>query len=120
MSAAREPAAACGLCDLREEGFTCGKHRVARLMRLAGLRAVAAARFRVATDSKRLLPVAQNTLNQDFSAPEANLTWAGDVTYLWSDPGWLYLTVVLDLFSQRIVGSVAHAQPGRMQARLDR
>ena len=100
------------LRDLREEGFICGKHhthngvvyRVARLMRQAGLRAVATPRFRVTTDSKHALPVAQNLLNQDFGAPKANVKWAGDITYLWTGEGWLYLSVVLDLFNRRIVG----------------
>ncbi len=90
--------------DLRDEGFRCGKQRVARLMRQVGLRAVAAPRFRVTTDSKHALPVADNLLHQDFGAPEANVKWAGDITYLWTGEGWLYLAVVLDLFSRRIVG----------------
>ena len=90
--------------DLREEGLSCGKHRVARLMRQAGLRAVVAPRFRVTTDSKHALPVAENLLNQDFDAPQANVKWASDITYLWTGEGWLYLAVVLDLFSRRIVG----------------
>lgn len=101
------------LRDLREEGFCCGKHRVAKLMRQAGLRAVAAPRFRITTDSKHVLPVADNLLNQDFDAPEANVKWASDITYLWTREGWLYLAVVLDLFSRRVVG-------WSMQARLDR
>lgn len=101
------------LRDLREQGFTCGKHRVAKLMRQAGLRAVVAPRFRVTTDSKHALPVAQNLLDRDFGASEANCKWAGDITYVWTREGWLYLAVVLDLFSRRIVG-------WSMQPRLDR
>ena len=101
------------LRDLRETGFACGKHRVARLMRQASLRAVAAPRFRVTTDSKHALPVAQNCLARDFTAPAVNRKWASDITYLWTGEGWLYLAVVLDLFSRRIVGWC-------MQARLDR
>ena len=99
--------------DLREEGFCCGKHRVAKLMRQAGLCAVVAPRFRLTTHSKHALPVAENLLDQDFSAPEANLKWAGDITYLWTGEGWLYLAVVLDLFSRRVVG-------WSMQSRLNR
>ena len=101
------------LRDLREDGFACGKHRVARLMRAAGLRAVVAPRFRVTTDSKHALPMAENLLDQNFGASEANVKWAGDITYLWTREGWLYLAVVLDLFSRRIVG-------WSMQSRLDR
>jgi transposase InsO family protein len=92
------------LRDLREAGFTCGKHRVVRLMRQAGLRAVVAPRFRVTTHSKHALPVAQNLLGRHFGASEANVKWASDITYLWTDEGWLYLAVVLDLFSRRVVG----------------
>ena len=70
------------LRDLREAGFTCGKHRVARLMRQAGLRAVVALRFRVTTDSKHALPVAENRLTRNFGAPGPNVKWASDITYL--------------------------------------
>jgi transposase InsO family protein len=92
------------LRDLKEAGFTCGRHRVAKIMRQAGLRALLAARFRVTTDSKHALPVAQNLLERNFGAPGPNLKWAGDITYLWTGEGWLYFAVVLDLFSRRVVG----------------
>lgn len=92
------------LRDLKEVGICCGKHRVARLMRRAGLRAVVAPRFRVTTNSKHALPVAENRLGRDFHAPAANQKWAADVTYVWTGEGWLYLAVVLDLFSRRVVG----------------
>ena len=82
-------------------------------MRQAELRAVVARRFKVTTDSKHTLPVAENRLNQDFTAPAPGVKWAGDITYLWTDEGWLYLAVVLDLFSRRVVGWC-------MQARLKR
>jgi transposase InsO family protein len=64
------------LRDLRQEGFRCGKHRVARLMRQTGLRAVLPRRFRATTDSKHALPVAENLLGQDFMASKANERWA--------------------------------------------
>jgi putative transposase len=102
--------------DLKEEGVTCGKRRVVRLMGRAGLRAVVTPRFRVTTDSKHSLPVAANLLERDFGAPGANVKWAGAITYLWTGEGWLYwlyLAVVLDLFSRRVVGWA-------MQASLDR
>jgi len=101
------------LRDLREEGFCCGKHRVARLMRQAGLRAVLPRRFQRTTDSKHALPVADNLLGQDFTTSKADECWAADITYLWTGEGWLYLAVVLDLFSRRIVG-------WSMQASLDK
>jgi transposase InsO family protein len=103
----------CILRDLGEAGVCCGKHRVARLMGQAGLRAVVAPRFRVTTDSQHSLPVADNLLARDFSTPGANVKWASDITYLWTGEGWLYLAVVLDLFSRRVVG-------WSMQASLDR
>jgi transposase InsO family protein len=101
------------LHDLKGVGFACGKHRVARLMRQSGLRAVVGPRWRVTTDSKHALPVAENRLDRDFGASEANLKWAGDITYLWTGEGWLHLAVVLDLFSRRVVG-------WSMRATLDR
>lgn len=101
------------LRDLKADGFRCGKHRVVRLMRQAGLRAVVSRRFQVTTDSKHFLPLAENLLDRDFGAPEANRKWASDITYIWTREGWLYLAVVLDLFSRRIVG-------WSMQASLDR
>jgi len=82
------------LGDLREAGFTCGRHRVAKRRRQAQLRAVVAPRFQVTTDSKHALPVAQNLLGRDVSAPEANVKWASDIPYLWTGEGWLYLAVV--------------------------
>ncbi len=101
------------LRDLKEAGFACGKHQVARLMRQAGLRAVVAPRFRVTTDSQHSLSVADNLLARDFSAPGVNRKWAGDITYLWTGEGWLYLAVVLDLFSRRVVGWSMQVSMGR-------
>ncbi len=92
------------LQELQAEGIACGKHRVARLMRAAGLSALQPRRFQVTTDSRHALPVAQNLLNQDFTASKADERWAADITYVWTGEGWLYLAVVLDLFSRRIVG----------------
>lgn len=101
------------LRDLRADGLDCGKHRVARLMRQAGLRAVVSRKFQVTTDSKHSLPLAENLLARDFGTPEANRKWASDITYIWTREGWLYLAVVLDLFSRRVVG-------WSMQASLER
>ncbi len=92
------------LRDMREEGIACGKHRVARLMRAAGLRAAWSPRFQVTTDSQHTLPVAQNLLDQDFTASTVDERWAADITYVWTGEGWLYLAVVMDLFSRRIIG----------------
>jgi len=90
--------------DLLDAGISCGHNRVARLMRQAGLKATVAPKFVVTTDSQHDLPLAENLLNRDFGATEANVKWASDITYIWTREGWLYLAVVLDLFSRRIVG----------------
>ena len=90
--------------ELKEQGIACGKRRVERLMRKSDIRAEPPRRFRVTTDSGHALPVAKNLLEQDFTAETVNERWAADITYVWTRQGWLYLSVVLDLFSRRIVG----------------
>ncbi len=69
-----------------------------------GLRAKAAKKYKVTTQSNHNLPVAPNLLEQNFFAIEPNQKWVTDITYLWTDEGWVYLCVVLDLFSRRIIG----------------
>jgi putative transposase len=94
--------------DLRARGFPCGKKRVARLMREAGLAAKSAPAFRPATtQSTHDEPVAPNVVDRQFSLasnPEPDVTWAGDITYIPTGEGWLYLAVLLDLASRRVVG----------------
>ena len=94
--------------DLRALGFSCGKHRVARLMREAGLPAKSAPAFRPATtQSRHDEPVAPNVVNREFALernPEPDRTWAGDLTYIPTREGWLYLAVLLDLATRRVVG----------------
>ncbi len=82
----------------------CSKKRIARVMRGAGIRACRPRRSRTTTDSRHSLPVAANLLNREFAAPAANTKWAADITYIETREGWLYLAVVLDLFSRRVVG----------------
>jgi transposase InsO family protein len=89
---------------LRRRGIRCGQKRVARLMRQHGLAARRRRRFKTTTDSKHSLPVAENVLERQFEAPVPNARWAADMTYIWTRQGWLYLAVVMDLFSRRIVG----------------
>ena len=79
-------------------------NRVARLMRSAGIRARRRPKFRVTTNSRHNLPVAENTLARAFDVAEVNTVWAGDITYIWTMEGWMYLAVVMDLCSRRIVG----------------
>ena len=94
--------------ELRALGFRCGKHRVERLMREAGLPAQPAPRFVPATtQSTHAEPVAPNVVDRQFSLasnPAADVTWAADITYLPTREGWLYLAVVLDLATRRVVG----------------
>lgn len=90
--------------DLRDEGYQCGRHKVARLMRKAGLKGCPKRRFRVTTQSDPTHPVATNQLKQDFSATRPNERWNADITYIATRQGWLYLAVVMDLYSRRIVG----------------
>ena len=73
-------------------------------MRRQGLVAKAARKFKATTDSGHTLAVAQNLLQQDFGCSAPNEKWCGDITYLWTDEGWLYLAIVLDLFSRRVIG----------------
>lgn len=92
------------LKDLRAAGVRCGRHRIARIMRKHGIRAEVKQRFVVTTDSKHNLPVAENLLDRQFETEKPNARWAGDITYIWTQEGWLYLAVILDLFSRRVVG----------------
>lgn len=81
-----------------------GRRQVAQSLRRQGLRAKAARKFKATTNSNHSLPVAQNLLQQAFTAARANQVWVGDITYIATDEGWLYLAVVLDLFSRKVVG----------------
>jgi putative transposase len=93
--------------ELREQGLRCGRKRVARLMRLDGLRGSSPRRFRVTTESQHRLPVAANHLARQFAVAvqrERDRVWAADITYFWTREGWLYLAVVLDVASRRVIG----------------
>ncbi len=92
------------LSDLRAEGHQVSRKRVARLMRELGLVGRRKRRFRVTTDSKHRFPVAPNVLMRDFEVAEPNIAWVTDITYVATLEGWLYLAVILDLFSRRVVG----------------
>jgi putative transposase len=93
--------------ELVAQGHPCGENRVARLMRRAELRVKAKRRYRVTTQSGHHAPVAPNTLARRFAVPTiagVNRVWASDLTYLWTHEGWLYLAIVIDLGSRRVVG----------------
>ena len=89
---------------LRELGIPCGRRRAKTLMKMADVVARQPRKFKATTDSKHNLPVAPNLLQRDFAASRPNEAWASDITYIWTTQGWLYLTVVLDLFSRQVVG----------------
>jgi putative transposase len=90
--------------ELRDEGYRCGRHKVARLMRKAGLKGCPKRRYKVTTQRDPSHPVADNLLEQDFTAEAPNQRWASDITYISTQQGWLFLAVVMDLYSRRIVG----------------
>ena len=90
--------------ELLSLGEEAGRHRVARLMRADGLKGCPMRRFRRRPNEAPSHPIAANVLNQDFRADERNQRWASDITQLWTRQGWLYLAVVMDLYSRRIVG----------------
>lgn len=91
--------------QLKARGVRVGKRRVELAMRQNGLRARGKRRFRVSTtDSNHALPIAPNLLARRFTVDAPNTVWAGDMTYIPTREGWLYLAVVLDLFSRRVVG----------------
>jgi putative transposase len=90
--------------ECKARGLAYGRNRVARLMRKYQITARPLRRFVVTTDANHDLPVAENRLDRQFTVKAPNCVWSGDITYLWTDEGWLYLAVVLDLFSRRVVG----------------
>jgi putative transposase len=90
---------------LRAEGHAISRGRIERLMRRHGIHAMTRRRFRViTTDSNHNLPIAGNLLDQTFLARRPNEIWLADISYIATDEGWLYLAVVLDLFSRKVVG----------------
>ena len=89
---------------LVKQGHRVGEHRVARLMRHGGIRAKTITKWRATTQSQHSFPVAANTLDRAFTVEAPNRVWAGDLIYIWTREGWLYLSVLLDLYSRRVVG----------------
>jgi len=85
-------------------GLLCGPKRVARLMRKWGMQVVVKRRFRLTTDSKHGLPIAENLLDRQFDQGAPNKAWVSDITYIWTEEGWLYLATTMDLYSRKIVG----------------
>jgi putative transposase len=90
--------------ELKKQGVACSENRVARLMRLRSLKAKQSKRYKITTRRDKAHPVAPNLLKQEFVADRPNQKWLTDITYIPTQEGWLYLAVVLDLFSRRIIG----------------
>lgn len=90
--------------ELAEQGNKHNLKTISDSMKRQSLVAKAARKFKVTTDSKHSLPVAPNLLEQDFTADAPNQKWAGDITYLMTSEGWLYLAVIIDLYSRQVVG----------------
>lgn len=90
--------------ELNEMGLRVGQRRVGRLMRQNGIRVVRSRKFKRTTDSDHAFNIAPNLMQQDFSASGPNQKWAGDITYVWTREGWVYLAVIIDLFSRRVIG----------------
>lgn len=90
--------------DLQEAGHRVSRKRVIRLMQQQGLRGCRPRRYKVTTDSKHQQPVAEDLVERDFSPAGPDEVWVADITYVRTWQGWLYLAVVIDLFSRRVVG----------------
>lgn len=90
--------------QLSREGISCSENRVARLMNRAELVGIQRDRFRATTDSGHDYPVWPNILQRDFSVERPDTVWVSDITYVWTWEGWLYVSVLLDLYSRGIVG----------------
>lgn len=90
--------------ELEAQGESCGRTKAGTLMKLAGVEAKQKKKFKATTDSKHNLPVAPNLLDRNFEVPEPDRVYCADITYIWTAEGWLYLAIVLDLFSRQIVG----------------
>jgi putative transposase len=89
---------------LQQRGFKVGRHRVARLMKQAGIGVHPKRRFKTTTDSNHAFPITENILSRNFTVAEPDTAWVADITYIPTAQGWLYLAVIIDLFSRRVVG----------------
>lgn len=90
--------------SLARQGYTVSRRRISRLMKQAGLHCKTKKKFKATTNSKHNNPVAPNILNRQFTVAKPNHAWVGDITYIWTAEGWLYLATVIDLYSRRVVG----------------
>jgi transposase InsO family protein len=90
--------------ELRDQDISVSRKRIARLMRENGVVGCQPRRTQKTTDSAHTHPVAENVLNREFNVDAPNTAWVTDITYVWTHAGWLYLAVIIDLYSRRVVG----------------
>jgi putative transposase len=96
--------------ELKKQGYKCARKRTARIMRQNGIYAIQKKKFIVTTDSGHDLPLAPNLLNREFCVDSPNKVWVSDITYIWTMEGWLYLCIILDLWTRKIVGWSMNSQ----------
>ena len=90
--------------ELNNAGIPASRGMVSRLMKKNGIKSRVKRKYKATTDSNHNLPVAENILNREFTAASRNTKWLSDITYIWTDEGWLYLAGILDVFDGAIVG----------------
>lgn len=90
--------------QLKADGIPCGRHRVARFMRQDGIIARKHRKYKKPVSKQRIQPIAENILNRKFRVTSKNCVWASDVSYFWTQNGWIHLAIVMDLFSRKIIG----------------
>ena len=101
--------------EIEAHGSSCGRAKAGTLMKLADVAAKQKKKFKATTDSKHNLPVAPNLLNRQFEVKEPDTVYVSDITYIWTHEGWLYLAVIIDLFSRQVVGwSLSNRMTGKM------
>ena len=99
--------------ELKEVGVDVGHRRVGRLMRENGIVVKRTSKFKMIADSDHMFNIAPNLLDRDFMADRPNQKWAGDISYVWTREGWLYLAVILDLHSRRVIGGAVSTRMKR-------
>ncbi len=97
--------------ELNRQGIACGKHRVARLRKQAGIEARRKRRFRITVEHRERAPIAPNLIKQRFQAPQPDRVWVGDMTFIRTREGFVHLAVLLDLYSRKVVGWAMSARP---------
>ncbi len=90
--------------EISDHGIRCGRYMAKTVMAMAGVTAKQKKKFKATTDSKHDLPIAPNLLERNFETQKPNEVWVGEITYVWTAEGWIYLAVVLDLFSRKVIG----------------